>query len=210
MKLVITIFLTILCSCSMPPEDSINLSALYKEAFWKTKRVSTIDMNVDENNDVTLEFFLDYPGQLVEVRLKTSKFSTTFYTLNNNGTSVGTKFLPQISFVDLQIELNGTNITSCLLKECNDTKCTGSSSSLLSFSGNIATDEIYLNLSKLDKLTSSECSPLVVNENGINRLVFKENFSGPLGKKTGGRLSAQVIVYNRTYDVADIQNAFSK
>lgn len=211
MRHLICFSLIVLSSCSYSPNYEPEKISLYKEAFWKSKRVINIDSNVDHENPAALDFNLDFQGQLIELNLKTSKLGTFIYTLNNNSQNDESSKhqVPNVMLANLRVEINDQDVTDCLITECNEVKCTASQKSLTSFSGLTSTSRIYLNLAKLDNSNSSQCSDLVLHFNGMNKITFRELNLGAPGKKTGGRVNAQVIVYNRPYKISDIRNVFN-
>jgi hypothetical protein len=102
------------------------------------------------------------------------------------------------------VRFNGQDITSCLISECNSTKCDGGTGNIASLTGEFTMEQIYLNLTKLDLSSDPNCSAVNFVAGSMNELKFEELNSG-----SGARINAQVITYNRTYRSSTIANLFA-
>jgi hypothetical protein len=204
------IMIVLVVGCTGPEAPSIpggSEKGKYKEAFLKSKNVNSFERNIDEKNSLSMDFQIDFPGQLIEFRFEASKIYTPVFLLRNGqaNQSAGR----DIHLGELKIELNGNDITSCVLNECNETKCTGTSKTLAKFSGDLNTDSVYINLSKISLKNAPDCAGITLSP-GISNITFKENSHGTMGSPFGAYISTQVISYNRPYLISDIQDVLEE
>lgn len=202
----ITVYFAFLVFASCSQQTSIDdNTAYYKEAVLRTRDVYQIDKNIDGGNPASIEFLTDFPGQLIEINFKIEEMNSVFYTLNNgNWTTPPPVRNKNKQISELKIELNGVDITACLLEECNSTSCHGSPTPITEFKDNVSTENLFINLAKVLKSTSVNCNTAeLVSEGSVNSLVFKEATVPNLPTSRGGRLVAQVLIYKRPHTPDD-------
>lgn len=202
---LISVFTIVIACSEAPPPPSPPAS--YKEALLRSRNVYTISKNMDGYNSISLQFYQQYEGQLIELNFSSSKMNSSYYTVVNADPSSRInlqKTPPAIRLGLLKIELDGVDITSCAVAECNSGSCTGSEEPITNFNGDVSTNSFFLNLSKMANSTSRACSGMDLSQaDKVHTLTFKEmGNSGSMLK--GAHLNAQVIVYNRSNIPSDI------
>lgn len=195
------------CSQSLPVESKVGL---YEEALLRTRNVFIADRNIDIGNPLNIDFYQEYPGQLVELVFKTQKMNSSFYTVQNSDQTAIfqlRKDLDEVNLGLLKIEFDGVDVTNCIVAECNSTKCVGQETDLTGFSGSLEVDGIYLNLTKMSQSSNLDCSGLDLSiGETVHRISFKEVGTSKINVLHGARLTAQIVVFNRTHKPQDILN----
>lgn len=200
MRILWIVCFTLLIGCSQDNQTGRTIE-FYKDVLLRTVQSYSIDRNLDSDNPVQIDFFYKFEGQLAELVLETSQMNSFYYSIVNSDSAKKIISIPSLG--QLKVELNGNDITSCIVSECNQTKCVDQASDISSLTGNFAIARMYLNLSKI----KSSCSGVSFTPGEMNSLKLFENGSSASQIK-GARIRAQVLVYNRPYKVQDIQNLF--
>lgn len=211
MKFLLLVPLVVLASCSKETvTEDVNA---YKEAILRTKNVYSISKNLDKNNPIELKYNTSFGNQLVEFNIEAAKMNNAFISVVNGDTGSKKKrrkIRPKhdVLLAQLKISIDGIDVTQCLISECNKTNCANSDTVLEKFSGEFNTKKMYLNLTKIEKENSEDqdfCIPEgLVSGNSIHILKIEEAGTGFVG----AYIKAQVISYNRTFNINSISNAF--
>lgn len=215
MKKCLVLLLFFLISCSDQGHVNQKENA-YKEALLRTRNAFSVDKNIDSNNPLKIQFYLDDDKQLVEVNFKLKRMNSSFITLANSvGQNLRKSSLAagQIPIGSLKLKLNGVDVTACAIRECNRHNCLGNTEEIQSFSGEISTELVYINLSNMVESEDEACTNVVFNgPDGIQTLIFEHLPILGTGTGTGGgaRLLSSVYVYNRPNNPKDIINFLQK
>jgi len=178
-----------------------------QELVQKNRAMISHNASIDSENPESVDFKTDLNNQLVELNLKSSRLNDTFVSaINYPSLRIASKSMltppTNVLLGDLQIWLDGCDVTTALITQCNTNQCWDSNPTTprTVLSGLFGT-EIYLNLSALNPQMISGCTPAVGqtsffdSTHTTHRLEFREN--GGVGK--GGSLNYQVIIYHKAY-----------
>lgn len=175
-----------------------------KKALIRSRNITNISENIDASNTAEFSFLSDFPNQLIELNLEISPMSNSELTvLNQNGEQFTESKKNKIdSSGTLDVLLNNQSISSCLVAQCEEIKCSSSDEGSLKVF--FKSDKIFLNLSKV----SSSCVGNLLT-NGLNNLkfIYVNNANGAIYQ--GVRLKAQIITYNMTYTPKGMKNVIN-
>ncbi len=206
-KFIAILFLSLGCSETPTPVSS-NPNML-KEALLRSRNVYMLDRNIDYHNPAKISFYQQFADQLIEINFQTQSMNDSQFSVVNSDLSLMEQHLvSDIHLGELDIILDGQNITACVIDECNATNCLGTETVLTSISGDKSTAAVFLNLTKMSQSDLPSCSGLNFSQADVfHTIIFKESTLVTTSLK-GARLKAQVLVYNRTNKPEDINNIF--
>lgn len=176
----------------------------------RSRSVIQNNASIDDQNPESITFTTAIGNQLVELSLRGTRLNDSFVTaINYPGTERGrghkSLALPasSIQFGDLRIHLDGCDVTSALLAQCNSNQCWDANPSEphADWSGSFGT-AIHLNLSVLNPSAVPGCTAVPGQTSFFeanltsHTLQFSE---GVIGQGKGGTLNYQVIIFNKAY-----------
>lgn len=162
------------------------------EKSLRERFVFSTKSNVDVSNSLHLNFFAKNKYQLTELELNIKEGNSSFFSVLNSDSSAKKRMN---SNADISIKLNGADITSCIINQCNLKQCTTEAQAVSSLKVGFQTNRLNINLSKI--VNDPICNA-AIKSNKMNTLEFSA-INDSVTNPSFIEIDASIVTFNRSY-----------